>query len=64
MADRSRRPTTTGCCDLGRAVRQGEPAPPVEPFEGVHLERYVGLELAQAFRRFGSRVTVVERNGA
>ncbi len=24
---------------------------------------YVGLELAQAFRRFGSRVTVVERNG-
>ncbi|HWE38620.1 MAG TPA: FAD-dependent oxidoreductase [Isosphaeraceae bacterium] len=25
---------------------------------------YVGLELAQAFRRFGSLVTVVERNGA
>lgn len=25
---------------------------------------YVGLELSQAFRRFGSRVTVVERNGA
>jgi pyruvate/2-oxoglutarate dehydrogenase complex dihydrolipoamide dehydrogenase (E3) component len=25
---------------------------------------YVGLELAQAFRRFGSRVTAVERNGA
>ena len=25
---------------------------------------YVGLELAQAFRRFGSRVSVVERNGA
>jgi pyruvate/2-oxoglutarate dehydrogenase complex dihydrolipoamide dehydrogenase (E3) component len=25
---------------------------------------YVGLELAQAFQRFGSRVTVVERNGA
>jgi pyruvate/2-oxoglutarate dehydrogenase complex dihydrolipoamide dehydrogenase (E3) component len=24
---------------------------------------YVGLELAQAFRRFGSRVTVIERNG-
>jgi pyruvate/2-oxoglutarate dehydrogenase complex dihydrolipoamide dehydrogenase (E3) component len=24
---------------------------------------YVGLELAQAFRRFGSRVTIVERNG-
>src|SRR4051794_37172375 len=24
---------------------------------------YVGLELAQAFRRFGSRVTLVERNG-
>ena len=25
---------------------------------------YVGLELAQAFRRFGSRVTVIERNDA
>ena len=25
---------------------------------------YVGLELAQAMRRFGSRVTVVERNGS
>src|SRR6516164_6584615 len=25
---------------------------------------YVGLELAQAFRRFGSQVTVVERNGS
>lgn len=25
---------------------------------------YVGLELAQAFRRFGSRVTVIERNAA
>ena len=25
---------------------------------------YVGLEMAQAFRRFGSRVTVVERNDA
>ena len=25
---------------------------------------YVGLELAQAMRRFGSRVTVIERNGA
>jgi len=25
---------------------------------------YVGLEFAQAFRRFGSRVTIVERNGA
>jgi pyruvate/2-oxoglutarate dehydrogenase complex dihydrolipoamide dehydrogenase (E3) component len=25
---------------------------------------YVGLELAQAFRRFGSRVSIVERNGA
>ena len=25
---------------------------------------YVGLELAQAFRRFGSRVTVIERNSA
>jgi pyruvate/2-oxoglutarate dehydrogenase complex dihydrolipoamide dehydrogenase (E3) component len=25
---------------------------------------YIGLELAQALRRFGSRVTIVERNGA
>src|SRR5207253_6809040 len=25
---------------------------------------YVGVELAQAFRRFGSRVTVLERNGS
>ena len=25
---------------------------------------YVGVELAQAFRRFGSRVTIVERNGS
>ena len=25
---------------------------------------YVGVEMAQAFRRFGSRVTVVERNGS
>ena len=25
---------------------------------------YVGLEFAQAFRRFGSRVTVIERNGS
>jgi pyruvate/2-oxoglutarate dehydrogenase complex dihydrolipoamide dehydrogenase (E3) component len=25
---------------------------------------YVGLEFAQAFKRFGSRVTVIERNGA
>jgi pyruvate/2-oxoglutarate dehydrogenase complex dihydrolipoamide dehydrogenase (E3) component len=50
-------------------------AGPLTHVEALELDRlpehlivlgggYVGLELAQAFRRFGSRVTVVERNGA
>ncbi len=50
-------------------------ARPMTHVEALELDRvpghllvlgggYVGLELAQALRRFGSRVTVVERNGA
>jgi pyruvate/2-oxoglutarate dehydrogenase complex dihydrolipoamide dehydrogenase (E3) component len=50
-------------------------AQPLTHIEALELEQvpehllvlgggYVGLELAQAFRRFGSRVTIVERNGA
>jgi pyruvate/2-oxoglutarate dehydrogenase complex dihydrolipoamide dehydrogenase (E3) component len=50
-------------------------ASPLTHVEALELDRlpdhlivlgggYVGLELAQAFRRFGSRVTVVERNDA
>jgi pyruvate/2-oxoglutarate dehydrogenase complex dihydrolipoamide dehydrogenase (E3) component len=49
-------------------------ASPLTHVEALDLDRlpdhlivlgggYVGLEMAQAFRRFGSRVTVVERNG-
>jgi pyruvate/2-oxoglutarate dehydrogenase complex dihydrolipoamide dehydrogenase (E3) component len=51
---------------------ESQPLTHVEALELDHLPEhlvvlgggYVGLELAQAFRRFGSRVTVVERNGA
>ena len=50
-------------------------ARPMTHVEALELDRipkhlvvlgggYVGLEMAQAFRRFGSRVTVVERNDA
>jgi pyruvate/2-oxoglutarate dehydrogenase complex dihydrolipoamide dehydrogenase (E3) component len=50
-------------------------ARPLTHIEALELDRvpehlivlgggYVGLELAQALRRFGSRVTIVERNGA
>jgi pyruvate/2-oxoglutarate dehydrogenase complex dihydrolipoamide dehydrogenase (E3) component len=50
-------------------------AKPLTHVEALELDRvpghlivlgggYIGLELAQAFRRFGSRVTVIERNGA
>lgn len=53
-------------------LAESRPLTHVEALELDHLpERlivlgggYVGLELAQAFRRFGGRVTVVERNGA
>jgi len=53
-------------------LAESRPLTHVEALELDHLpERlivlgggYVGLELAQAFRRFGSRVTVVDRNGA
>lgn len=50
-------------------------AKPLTHVEALELDRvpdhlvvlgggYIGLELAQAFRRFGSRVTVIERNNA
>jgi pyruvate/2-oxoglutarate dehydrogenase complex dihydrolipoamide dehydrogenase (E3) component len=50
-------------------------AQPMTHVEALELDRvpehllvlgggYVGLELAQAMRRFGSRVTVIERNGS
>ena len=53
-------------------LAEARPLTHVEALELDHLPEhlivlgggYVGLELAQAFRRFGSRVTVVERNGA
>jgi pyruvate/2-oxoglutarate dehydrogenase complex dihydrolipoamide dehydrogenase (E3) component len=53
-------------------LADARPLTHVEALELDHVPRhllvlgggYVGLELAQAMRRFGSRVTVVERNGA
>jgi pyruvate/2-oxoglutarate dehydrogenase complex dihydrolipoamide dehydrogenase (E3) component len=53
-------------------LAEARPLTHVEALELDHLPGhlivlgggYVGLELAQAFRRFGARVTVVERNGA
>jgi pyruvate/2-oxoglutarate dehydrogenase complex dihydrolipoamide dehydrogenase (E3) component len=53
-------------------LAEARPLTHVEALELDHLPAhiivlgggYVGVELAQAFRRFGSRVTVVERNGA
>jgi pyruvate/2-oxoglutarate dehydrogenase complex dihydrolipoamide dehydrogenase (E3) component len=62
---RARLDSTPGLADLR----------PLTHIEALELEEvpehlivlgggYVGLELAQAFRRFGSRVTVVERNSA
>ncbi len=62
---RARIDDTPGLCD-------SRPLTHVEALDLDHLPEhlivmgggYVGLELAQAFRRFGSRVTVVERNGS
>lgn len=62
---RARMDDTTG-------LAESRPLTHVEALDLDHLPEhlivlgggYVGLELAQAFRRFGSRVTVVERNGA
>jgi pyruvate/2-oxoglutarate dehydrogenase complex dihydrolipoamide dehydrogenase (E3) component len=53
-------------------LAEARPLTHVEALELDHLPAhlivlgggYVGVELAQAFRRFGSRVTVVERNDA
>lgn len=53
-------------------IREARPLTHIEALELDHIPDhlivlgggYVGLELAQAMRRFGSRVTVVERNGA
>jgi pyruvate/2-oxoglutarate dehydrogenase complex dihydrolipoamide dehydrogenase (E3) component len=53
-------------------LSESHPLTHVEALDLDHLpehlivlgDGYVGLELAQAFRRFGSRVTVVERNGS
>jgi pyruvate/2-oxoglutarate dehydrogenase complex dihydrolipoamide dehydrogenase (E3) component len=53
-------------------LSESQPLTHIEALDLDHLPEhlivlgggYVGLELAQAFRRFGSRVTVVERNGA
>src|SRR5437588_560076 len=53
-------------------LSESRPLTHVEALELDHLPEhlivlgggYVGLELAQAFRRFGSRVTVVERLGS
>ena len=53
-------------------LSDSHPLTHVEALELDHLPEhlivlgggYVGLELAQAMRRFGSRVTVVERNGS
>src|SRR3954447_16414698 len=62
---RARMDDTTG-------LAESRPLTHVEALDLDHLPEhlivlgggYVGLELAQAFRRFATRVTVVERNGA
>ena len=52
-------------------LAEAKPLTHVEALELDHIPEhllvlgggYVGLELAQAMRRFGSRVTVIDRNG-
>jgi len=52
-------------------LRESKPLTHIEALELDHVPEhllifgggYVGLEFAQAFRRFGSRVTVIERSG-
>ena len=52
-------------------LRESQPMTHVEALELDHVPKhllimgggYVGLEFAQAMRRFGSRVTIIERNG-
>lgn len=66
-------------CTGSRARIDGTPglmeARPLTHVEALELDRvpphlvvlgggYIGLEMAQAFRRLGSRVSVIERNGA
>lgn len=64
----------TGSCariDATDGLREARPLTHIEALDLDHIPEhllilgggYVGIELAQAFRRFGSRVTVVERNG-
>ena len=53
------------------ALREASPLTHIEALELDHIPRhllvlgggYIGLELSQAMRRFGSEVTIVERNG-
>ena len=52
-------------------LNEGSPLTHIEALELDHIPRhllvlgggYIGLELSQAMRRFGSEVTIVERNG-
>src|SRR5580704_13440659 len=52
-------------------LAEAKPLTHIEAFELNHIPKhllvlgggYVGLELAQAFRRFGAEVTLIERNG-
>jgi pyruvate/2-oxoglutarate dehydrogenase complex dihydrolipoamide dehydrogenase (E3) component len=55
-----------------RGLNESQPLTHIEALELDHIPGhllvlgggYVGLELAQAFRRFGSQVTVIDRNSA